>query len=110
MAIENVYIGIVTYNSQFVIRRCLDSVAAQHSAPPVHLICVDNCSHDETIACIQDTAPHAHIIRNHENVGFACAHNQILRALDLHERDAYLALNPDVVLAPDYVAVLAAAL
>jgi GT2 family glycosyltransferase len=69
-------------------------------------VVVDNASSDKTLQIVEKFQPHLRLIRNKENVGFAAAQNQGIR----RAKAAWvLALNPDVLLRPDFVESLLAA-
>jgi GT2 family glycosyltransferase len=101
-----VSIGIVTWNSAALLPACLDSITRQRDAR-WELIVVDNASADNSADLVARSVPSAKLIRNKENTGFCAAHNQAIRA---STGAYYLPLNPDVVLEPDYLAVLVSAL
>jgi GT2 family glycosyltransferase len=81
----------VTYNSEEVIGSCLES-CREYPA-----IVVDNASTDGTLAAAR-RFPHARVIANDTNRGFAAAVNQAVRE---SEADFILLLNPDVILLTD---------
>jgi GT2 family glycosyltransferase len=96
------YVGIVTYNSLPDLPACIESLHAQDSGPlPITIL--DNASTDETPAWIAGHAPDCHLIRSDTNCGYGRGHNRILSSLSLSPGDFYLALNPDVTLAPGYI-------
>lgn len=102
----SVSIGIVTWNSAGQIEACLESCRRQ-THTPLDLLVVDNASTDETRDILARlTKPDERILLD-RNVGFAAAHNLAIRRT---RGDGYLCLNPDVVLAPSFVSVLAGAL
>ncbi|AHV99270.1 glycosyltransferase family 2 protein [Paenibacillus sabinae] len=131
---KTVSIHIVTYNSEEDIIDCLEAVFHQ-DYPIQKIIVVDNASSDHTVERIQSrykadvwheirgdrmagtdraTMPVSHdeqlpfpllLLQNPSNTGFAPAHNQAIAASNA---DYVLVLNPDVVLAPDYVSRLVA--
>ena len=68
---------------------------------PQQVILVDNASTDGSLAGLASTYPAIEIIRNAENVGFAQAVNQGLRAA---WDQLPLVLNPDVILFPSAMA------
>jgi GT2 family glycosyltransferase len=102
----SVTVGVVTWNSASVIEACLASVRGQTHAP-LTLRIADNASSDETRGLLERlTAPEE---RQYfaQNLGFSAAHNALIAA---SPTDLYLALNPDVVMTPEFVTRLADAL
>ncbi|HSF20287.1 MAG TPA: glycosyltransferase family 2 protein [Vicinamibacteria bacterium] len=97
-----VSIGIVTYNSENEIRYCLESIHSQ-TYEPLEVVVIDNASKDRTVSLIRSSGIAVQLSSNERNLGFAAAQNQAIR---LTRGDYYLALNPDVVMAPDFVAEL----
>lgn len=78
---------IITYNSGREIGRCLDSLPRD-----LAVVVVDNASKDATCAEVL-RRPHARLIANPWNRGFAAAANQGIGALDC---GCVLLLNPDI--------------
>src|SRR5690349_18731700 len=99
---DSVSVTLVTYNSGRFIRRCLESVLEQNY-PILELIVVDNGSTDGTADILDQFAAMCRIHYNHQNVGFAAAQNQ---AIGMSHSKWVLALNPDVLLMPDFIAEL----
>lgn len=99
---NRVSVTIVTYNNEPCIQRCLDSVLAQEW-PSLEIIVVDNASQDATRTLLEGYRDRIRIILNSENRGFTTAQNQAIR---LAKGDWILALNPDVLLAPDFIHIL----
>ncbi len=95
----DVSIGIVTYSSERVIERCLESVAAQ-AIKNFEVLVVDNNSQDRTVEIVRRNFPQVKLVQNIENIGFGRAHNM---AIARSEGKFYLALNHDAVLARDYL-------
>ena len=92
-------ISIVTFNSSRYLRPCLDAVFAQRGVQ-LDIVVVDNASTDATREILDEFANRVRIVRNTENLGFAQAQNQGIRA----SRGTWvLTLNPDVRLEPDFV-------
>ncbi len=94
-----VSIGLVTWNSADSLQECLDGLLEQEYSN-VELLVVDNASTDHSLKIIQDRYPNCWIMKNQENRGYCGAHNQAIRE---SQGAYYLALNPDVVMKPDYV-------
>lgn len=118
-SIKTVSVHIVTYNSADDIGDCLTAVLAQ-AHPVEQIVVVDNASVDGSAAKVREwysrieevphttrnlSVPKLVLIENKANTGFAPAHNQAITAT---ETDYVLVLNPDLVLAADYVSRLVA--
>ncbi len=99
-------VTIVTWNSGRDITRCLDSLAVQ-TAEPREVVVVDNASSDDSVRLVETHPLRPRLLRNETNLGFTAGHN---RAMAQTAGPWVLVLNPDLVLAPDYLEkVLAAA-
>jgi GT2 family glycosyltransferase len=94
-----VSVTLVTHDSEAFLRRCLESVRSQ-DWPSLEVIVVDNQSGDGTRSILAEYGGKLRVIPNPENRGFAAAQNQAIRE---SSGEWILALNPDVVLAPDFV-------
>ncbi len=96
---------IVTYNTGDFITDCLRSLPSTLSVPEhAEIIVIDNASHDGTPERVAETFPHVYLIRNAENRGFAAANNQ---GLALATGRYIVLLNPDVVVQPDALSLMA---
>jgi GT2 family glycosyltransferase len=102
----SVTVGVVTWNSASVIEACLASVRGQGHAP-LTLRVADNASADGTRALLERLTSAQERRYFPQNLGFSAAHNALIAA---STTDLYLALNPDVVMTPEFVARLADAL
>jgi GT2 family glycosyltransferase len=89
----SVSILIVSYNSLAVLGPCLDSIGTQTSSAH-EIIVVDNASQDGTPEFLRVHYPHAYLVENNENVGFARAVNQ---AAALARGPYLMLLNPDTL-------------
>jgi GT2 family glycosyltransferase len=94
-----VSVTIVTYNSGRFIKRCLESVLAQGHRPK-EVIVIDNASIDGTPAILEEFEDRCRVVYNEDNIGFAAAQNQAIR---LARGEWVLALNPDVLLMPNFI-------
>ena len=92
-------VGIVTHNHRQLLEACLLAVTTQ-SHRPVEVWISDSGSTDGTLDWLAGTHPDLHVIDNRGNVGWAAGQNA---AIASSQGDYYLALNPDVVLKPDYL-------
>jgi GT2 family glycosyltransferase len=97
-----VSIGLVTWNSAAYLPGCLSALGRLQDNSH-ELIVVDNASSDDSLALVRQYCPEARILRNETNTGFSYAHNQ---AIKVCKGRYYLALNPDVLLSPDFLMVL----
>jgi hypothetical protein len=86
---------IVSYNAPGLLRRCLDSVLVETALPDLSILVVDNASTDPGVADLAAWYPGVQFLFNRENVGFAAACNQGIRACPAR---FYLLLNPDTVI------------
>lgn len=88
----NLTVGIVTFNSQDVIKHCLTSVT-QNIPSNVPVIIADNHSTDTTTEIISSQFPHVTVIDTGANYGFARGVNTLLH----HSETMYtLIVNADV--------------
>lgn len=93
----DITVSIVTYNSEAVIRNCLDSIIQGAQECTFEILIVDNASTDGSCKLIRQNFPQVTLVENTENVGFGRAHNQ---AFKLAKGDALLILNPDTLVFP----------
>jgi GT2 family glycosyltransferase len=102
-----VLVSIVTYNSARFLRSCLESLRAQTCRDCA--VCLwDNASADDSIGIAKEYAGFVTSLHpSDKNIGFCAAQNRIIAA---HQSDYVLILNPDVVLEPAFLDVLAGAL
>jgi GT2 family glycosyltransferase len=94
-----VSVSIVTSNSDRYIARCLDAVLRQRGTH-LDVVVVDNASADETRRILAKYRSRIRLIKNDRNLGFAAAQNQAIRC---SRAPWVLALNPDVLLQPDFI-------
>ncbi|MBX7172012.1 MAG: glycosyltransferase family 2 protein [Pyrinomonadaceae bacterium] len=92
---KTVAIAIVTWNSSEEIEDCLRSLQGLPKNWQVWV--VDNNSADNTVEIVQKDFPNVNLIINKDNVGFAAANNQVIRAT---KTDYVLLLNPDTISEP----------
>jgi len=107
MSDSRVAIVIVTYNSADVIGACLRSISETTRGMDIDVTVVDNASRDETAAIIADVSPSTNVVASTDNLGFAGGNNL---GVQRSSGDYVLLLNPDTVVLPGAVAVLAAEL
>jgi GT2 family glycosyltransferase len=83
---------LVNYNAGDELRRALQSIADEMHGRPWEAVVVDNASSDGSGAIGNEFAPHATVVSNAENVGFARAVNQ---GLARTTGARVLIMNPD---------------
>ena len=100
----DVAVTIVSFDSSAYLKRCLDALAAQTLSPRA-VVVVDNASRDDSAGVAERHPVVSGVLRNTVNTGFAAGQNRAIRAT----RESFvLALNPDAVLEPGFLAELAA--
>lgn len=94
MRIVDLSIIIVSFNTQQLLRDCIESVRENVSDLNYEIIVVDNASHDGSPEMIERKFADITLIRNGENAGFARANNRGIRIA--HGRYVVL-LNSDTL-------------
>jgi len=97
---------ILNWNGRALIEECLNSVYAQ-AYPAERVAVIDNGSTDDSVAFVRERFPQTTVRENGGNLGYAAGNNVALRDLS---SDVALLLNPDVILSPDFLTVMAEAL
>lgn len=102
----DVAVIIVSWNVREYLADCLRSVCADLGRSQLQgkIFVVDNASTDGTVALMHDLFPHVHVISNEENLGFAAANNQGMRAAAEYNPRYYFLLNPDTFVRPGAIA------
>jgi GT2 family glycosyltransferase len=96
----DVSIIIVNWNTNALLRNCLDSIFKTIEALTYEIIVVDNASSDGSINMLAEKYPQVTTIANAENRGFGAANNQGFAVM----RGKYaLLLNTDAMLTPEAV-------
>jgi len=90
---------IVTWNSSQYLLQCFASLDRQEYRD-LEIVVIDNASSDATRELLRPLESHCRVIFNDRNVGFAAGQNQAIREA---KGDWLLCLNPDVILADDFV-------
>lgn len=90
---------IVTWNSAAHLEGCFASLD-QQDYRDFEVVLIDNASTDGTRELLRQREQGWRVIYNDRNVGFAAGQNQAMRAAN---GEWLLCLNPDVMLAPDFV-------
>lgn len=126
-------ISLITHHSEQVAARCMETVVAQQSLGELlhanegstpsggamkrareassaswQVICLDNASQNRIeLIRLEKKFPQVRFLREEKNCGFARGHNKIIRTFPA---DFHAVLNPDLLLAPDFLAKLLGAL
>ena len=106
--LPKVTVSIVSFNSQKYLASCLTTVLEQsHSNLEIFLI--DNASTDNSYAHTRNNFAGKNItfIQNKQNLGYAGGHNL---AIARSSGQYVLCLNPDIILAKDYIQLIVSAL
>lgn len=78
-----VSVVIVNYNGAKHIKECLDSLKKLKYPPEkIQIVVVDNASKDESVSLLKKNYPEVKLVLNKENLGFAKAVNQGVKAAD----------------------------
>lgn len=86
---------IVNFNTRDLLKACLTDVKRHLAAVDAEIVVVDNASSDGSAQIVRECFPDVSLIANRENVGFARANNQAIRATDSR---CILLLNTDAFL------------
>jgi len=97
---SKVSVQIVTWNSERYIFDCLESLSRQ-TFTDFSVMVIDNHSTDSTVKFVREHYPTVSMLQNFRNIGFTKAHNQ---GIHLAKGEYSLILNPDVILAEDFLA------
>lgn len=96
----DVRVGIVSWNTADLLRRCLDALPAALAPLDAEVVVVDNASQDGS-ADMAAECDWVRVLRNDDNRGYAAAMNQALAGDPVR---ALIALNPDTLPAPGSLA------
>lgn len=97
---------LVLWNCETFLRPCLESLRAQ-TLEGLEIVAVDNASADDSAGLFAAEMTGCRLQRNERNLGFAGAANQ---GIGMTSGEFVLLLNPDVVLRPDFLQRMTAAL
>lgn len=98
--VPRVAVIVVTFNSELVLQRCVDSILSQ-SRIPESMIIVDNCSSDQAYLGFLSDITNCQVIRLSENEGFCRGNNRGYACASGCEY--VLFLNPDAFLAETFI-------
>ena len=92
MTARDVSVVLVNYNAGSELRLALGSIATELAAQSWEAVVVDNASFDGSGQIVCEFAPHARLLRNERNLGFARGVNQGIAATSA---SFVLIMNPD---------------
>lgn len=95
---------IVSYNTAELLRACLTSIGSSGSGFVREIIVVDNASHDQSAALVEQSFPAVRLIKNTVNCGFASACNA---GAAVATGESLLFLNSDAELSGSFLSDLA---
>jgi N-acetylglucosaminyl-diphospho-decaprenol L-rhamnosyltransferase len=96
-------IVVVNWNTRALLAQCLDSLFAYPPDCAFEVWLVDNGSSDGSVEMVRDHYPQVHVLVNAQNLGFARANNQAIRA----STGRYvLLLNSDAAVRPRTLATM----
>jgi GT2 family glycosyltransferase len=97
---KKVTIGIVNYNGINFLRSCLTGLTQQVFSS-FEIIFLDNMSRDNSVGFVRNNFPDITVVEAGSNLGYAAGANMVIR---MAAGDYVMVVNPDVILAPDYLA------
>ncbi len=95
MALPELSVIIVNWNTRELIRRCLESVFKESKELAFEVIVVDNASTDGSVEMLKQYFPQVTVIANQSNIGFSRAVNLGLMA---GQAEMVLLLNSDTII------------
>lgn len=93
-------IVIVNYNTERLLKACIESIYRETNGIPFDIWVVDNNSHDDSIQMIKNYFPKVNLIENKKNIGFSKANNMVISR---SKSDYVLLLNPDTFVLQDAI-------
>jgi GT2 family glycosyltransferase len=96
---KKVSVIVVSYNVQYFLELCLDSVIRAVRNIPAEIIVIDNNSSDDSCTLVRERFKEVTLIANKDNAGFSRANNQ---GLAIATGEYIHFLNPDTVLPEDF--------
>ena len=82
---DEIIVSILTYNKLEYTKKCLESLFKSNQLPYHRIVVTDNGSSDDTKTWLRSLGNKIRFIDNHVNVGFAEAHNNVMREYPQHD-------------------------
>ena len=105
MKFPKVFVIILNYNGEKVLRNCLDSLY-HDNYPNKEVVVVDNASKDDSFDKMRFIFSKFHFIKNDKNLGFAAGNNVAIKWALEKMADYVLLLNNDAVLGEDALKIM----
>ena len=99
--VVDVSIIIVNWNTQDILKKCLNSIYTQTQHINFELILIDNGSTDGSAAMVKNQFPQVVLLENSDNRGFAAANNQ---GMAIAKGRYVLLLNSDTIILDNAIA------
>lgn len=102
MMTPHTFIIILNWNGKHYLEDCLGSLSSINY-PNYKIALVDNDSQDGSVPFVRSKYPHAHIIQNDKNLGFAEGNNVGIRYALSQGAEYVVLLNNDTRVEPDFL-------
>lgn len=99
----DISILIVSYNTNAMLRECLEAIVSATEGESYVIWVWDNASSDDTAEMIRTSFPGVRLQESSSNLGFARANN---RLMEMSDPAYYLLLNPDTAPRPGAISIL----
>lgn len=91
----DVCISIVNYNTEKLIKDCLQSIISRKWRNNIKIFVLDNASSDGSAKMLKEEFPRINLIENKTNAGFGAGHNIIFKN---RKTDYFLVINSDTLI------------
>ena len=97
-----VYIVILTWNNNKILKRCLESIEnVDHKNFTISVI--DNNSSDDSLKMISENFPNVQTIKNSKNFKFGRGYNKGLKKINVEDNDFIILLNDDTIVSRNFI-------
>jgi len=100
---NEVIISILTYNKLEYTKKCLEKIFENTIMPYHRIVVSDNNSTDGTVQWLKSLDNRIHLIENKENLGFAKAHNEVMKMYSNHD---VVLMNNDIEVPWNWLSIL----
>lgn len=95
--------GIVTYNSEGDVIKCIESIFKYTEGLDFTLYVSDNCSSDQTVSRVREQFPQVVVLENAKNGGYGYGNNKVISKV---KSDYHVVINPDIELKENTIKIL----